>query len=261
MTLEITGNILSDKIAVGNLSAGSRSPRTGIVAITYLVLIIFALAGSSVAGLNDDIKNELVSYYGIDTNKCEIEIRKNRLKINPEKYDSLAVFPLTGSTSELQSVPRGLVSLRIELYKDNLFIKKGQIRVKIAHYDNVLVSLDRIGRHDIITPEKFTIKRMEITSLTDKPVTSDDALSGKWTKRNIGKGQILSSRMFEVIPAIFSGQEVSILYKKSCLNISTRGTALQAGNEGDLIKVKNNQSKKIIACTVIDDETVQVASH
>jgi flagella basal body P-ring formation protein FlgA len=233
----------------------------GIVVILYLLLPIFALAGSSIAGLNDDIKNELISYYKIDTNRCKIEIRKNRFKINPDEYDSLAIFPLTGPTSVLQSVPRGLVSLRVELYKNNLLVKKGQIRVKIEHFDNVLVSLDRIGRHDIITSDKYIIKRTEITSLTDKPVTSEDALSGKWAKRNIGKGQILSSRMFEIIPTISFGQEVSILYKKSYLKISVRGTALQTGSEGDLIKVRNNQSKKIIACTVINDETVRVASH
>ena len=102
---------------------------------------------------------------------------------------------------------------------------------------------------------------MEITSLTENPVTSEDELSGKWAKRNVGKGQILTSRMFETIPAITSGQEVSILYKSTGLEISTRGTALQSGNIGDLIKIRNNQSKKIIACTVMDDETVQVISH
>ncbi len=226
-----------------------------------LACIIFIPSVSSASNLNEILKKEIISLYSIDTSRCDIEIKKNRIRIKADEFDSLCVNSLAGSISDAQLVPRGSISLRVKFYKDKNEIKKGQIRVKVRHFENVLISIDRIKRFEIPTPEKYKIKWMEITSLTDNPVTSEDELSGKWAKRNVGKGQILTSRMFETIPTITSGQEVSILYKSTGLEISTRGTALQSGCIGDLIKIKNNQSRKIIACTVMDDATVQVYSH
>ena len=71
MTSGKIDSFLGFNIAGGPPSAGPRLPRMGIVVILYLLLTIFALTGTSVAGLNDDIKNELISYYEIDTNRCK----------------------------------------------------------------------------------------------------------------------------------------------------------------------------------------------
>ena len=235
--------------------------RGDLIVLFCLICIIMIPAISYTADLDGIIKDKIISLYSIDTARCDIEIQTNRIRINPDEFDSLSINSLAGSIADAKLVPRGSVSLQVKFFKDKKEFKKGQIRVKVRHFENVLISLDRIKRYEIPTPEKYMIKRMEITSLTENPVTSEDELSGKWAKRNVGKGQILTSRMFETIPAITSGQEVSILYKSTGLEISTRGTALQSGNIGDLIKIRNNQSKKIIACTVMDDETVQVISH
>jgi flagella basal body P-ring formation protein FlgA len=231
-----------------------------VIIFISVAFFVISLSGFA-ADLNKIIKENIISLYEIDTSRCDIEIQKNRIQINPDEFDSLQINPLAGSILDAQLVPHGSISLRVKFYKNNKEIKKGQIRIKIRHFENVLVSIDRIKRSEILTPEKYMMKWMEITSLTENPVTSEDEFSGKWAVRNVGKGQILTSRMFEIIPAITSGQEVSILYKSTGLEITARGTALQSGCIGDLIKIKNIQSRKIIACTVMDDETVRVTSH
>jgi flagella basal body P-ring formation protein FlgA len=233
---------------------------TRLIVPVLIVTLALPLIGLA-TNLDNIIKDKIISLYKIDTSRCAVDVQKNRIRINREYFDSLTVNRMAGSITDAKLIPRGSVSLRIDFFKDNNKIKSGQIRVKLRHYENVLVSLDRFKRHDIPAPDKYMIKRMEITSLTENPVTSEDELSGKWARRNVGIGQILTSRMFELIPAITVGQEVSILYKSSGLELKARGTALQPGDIGDMIKIKNNQSKKIIACTVMDDKTVQVNSH
>jgi flagella basal body P-ring formation protein FlgA len=239
-----------------------RSGRRGDLFITFcLICLIIIPAVSYSSNLDNIIKEKIISLYNIDTSRCDVEVQRNHIGINPDEFDSLTVSRMAGSITDAKLIPRGSVSLQINFFKNNNEIKSGQIRVRIRHYENVLVSVDRFKRHDLPIPDKYMIKRMEITSLTENPVTSEDELSGKWARRNVGIGQILTSRMFETIPAITVGQQVSILYKSSCLELTARGTALQPGDIGDMIKIKNNQSKKIIACTVMDDETVQVNSH
>jgi len=258
-----------DKLSKQNTSLrGVRIPicrdkgrRGNLFVLFGLICLILIPVTSYSSELDQIIKENIIDLYKIDTTRCEVEIQKNRINIDVNQFDSLAINRLAGSITDAKLVPRGSVSLRVEFYNNNKEIKSGQIRVKIHHFEDVLVSVERFKRHDLPIPEKYMKKRMEITSLTDNPVTSDDELRGMWARRNVGIGQILTSRMFEPIPAITSGQEVSILYKSSFIELTALGTALQQGNIGDLIKIKNKQSKKIIACTVVDDKTVRVYSH
>jgi len=199
--------------------------------------------------------NEIINYYDLNDADVEIEVRSNRLALDTLTFDSLSIRSLT------RSKPRGLLGLQVMLYNQGKEIQTGQIRVKIDHYASVLIATDRIGRHKPLTPENSKIERMEITSLTAEPLTSDEGLAGLWTKRDIRKDQILSSNSVEKIPTVLSGQGVSILYKSTALEISSKGIAMESGYAGDKIRIKNEHSNKILTCTVLDGETVEVAAN
>lgn len=222
--------------------------------VALLVLVLFWDAAAD-DGLNKAIKEKIAALYQLDRAATEIEIRKNNIRISESEYDSLEITPMTSSA------PRGLIPFQVKLYSRNELVKKKQIRAKIAWFDYVLVTADRIRRQEIITSDKYRVEKRETTYLTEKPVTSADELKGRWAKRNIGKRQILTTGMVELIPTITSGREVSILYKTDVLEISARGIALETGYSGDIIRVKNSQSRKVIACTIVDEDTVQVSSH
>jgi flagella basal body P-ring formation protein FlgA len=218
-------------------------------------ILLFSASALSEEILDEGIKSSIIAAYDLDTAKVSIEIRKNRIKIRPDEYDSLETIPLTNSS------PRGLLSFHINLYKESKLVRSRQVRVCIDYYDDVLVTSDRIRRHEVIAEGKFRIEKLKVTYLTDKPLKSEDELDGKWARRSIGKGQILTSGMVESIPAITSGQQVAILYRTPGFEISTRGVALEPGYKGESVRVRNTQSKKIIICTILDDKTVQVSSH
>ncbi len=193
-------------------------------------------------------------FYGLDSSDVEVQIRSSRIEFEESDFDSLTLEPLT------RTEPRGLVTLKITAFKAGQKVGADQVRAFIAWYENVLVSTVRIGRHDEISPEKFTLKRMEITSLTDRPLTSDDNLSGVWALRNISRDQILTSSMVETIPPILVGQGISIRFISGALEVMARGTALQEGHIGEQIRVRNSHTKKTITCMVLDAETVQVVN-
>jgi flagella basal body P-ring formation protein FlgA len=226
--------------------------------ICLIVIGLMILSAGNVFS-NDKFKsllyNEIINFYDLNDADIEVEIRSNRLDTDTLAFDSLSIKSLT------RSKPRGLLGLQVSLYNGGQEIQTGQIRVKIDHYASVLVATDRIGRHKPITNENSRIERMEITSLTAEPLTSDDGLADLWTKRDIRKDQILSSNSVEKIPTILSGQGVSILYKTTALEISSRGIAMESGYAGEKIRIKNEHSNKILTCTVLDGETVEVAAN
>lgn len=229
----------------------------GSLACLKIPACILLFAGYALSDdiLNKEIKNSIISAYDLDTAVTRIEIRKNRIEIRSDEYDSLEMIPLTNSS------PRGFISVHVNLYKESKLVISRQVRVCIDYFKDVLVTSDRIKRHEVITSDKFRIEKQKVTYLTERPLTSENELLGKWAKRSIGKRQILTSGMVESIPAVTSGQQVSILYRSPGFEISARGVALETGHKGDLVRVRNIQSKKVIVCTILDDETVQVSPH
>lgn len=217
-----------------------------------LILTFSASNGFCGTSVEKDIQRGVIALYNLDTLDVEVEMRTSRIEIEPGSYDSLTFEPLT------RTEPRGLMSFEVTAWKYGKKFNSDQVRVKVAYYDEVLVTIDRIGRRDEFGPDKITLKRMEITSLTDIPLTSEDDLTGMWAVKSIKKGQILTSGLVEKIPPILNGQGVSIQYKSGLLEITARGTAMEDGYVGDEIRVRNGESRKTIVCTVIDDETVQL---
>lgn len=231
--------------------------------VSILLLLTFSMVSATEinSGLEQALTNNVIAYFDLDTTNTKVEIRKSRIRPDNITFDSLVISTMTERSSWKHPIPRGLVSLKAELYQNGEPVADGQIRVCIRHYSDVLVSDSRIRRNHSLSKKNYKIKRMEITSLTETPLTSEDEVTGHWTRRSIRAGQILTIRMFEQIPTIHSGQGVAILYNSSGLKIITDGTALQSGHNGAVIKVRNNQSNKIIACTILDSETVRVATH
>ncbi|MCX6828974.1 MAG: flagellar basal body P-ring formation chaperone FlgA [candidate division Zixibacteria bacterium] len=223
--------------------------------LSVLALLLLLCAGTLRAeSLEGELARGVAALYNLDTAKTTIEIQKHPLTLDSCAYDSLNIIPLT------QTPPRGSVSFQVILYRDRQIVGQGQVRFSISCYDWVMVTDDRIKRNEIITPDKCHVERKEITWLTEQPIKSFTELDGRWTKRSINKAQIISSGMLEKIPDIVTGKEISILYQTSGLEISTRGTAMAPGYIGADIRVKNNQSGKIINGTVIDGGTVRIGT-
>ena len=228
--------------------------RLKIFAISIFLLMA---AGAAMADetLDGIITSGIFAIYKLDTVNAQIEFRRNNLEAAPDSYDSIDITPMTDAE------PRGLIPFRVILSKEGEIVKKAQISARISRYEYALVSTGRINRHDVPLADMYTIKKVETTYLTDKALNSPEQLAGCWAKKNIGKDQVITSGLIERIPAIISGKQVSIIFKTNALEITTAGVAMETGYIGDLIRVRNSQSRKVIACTIIDRETVQVNTH
>ena len=69
---------------------------------------------------------------------------------------------------------------------------------------------------------------------------------------------IVLQRFVEIPLAVKRGQLVKIVAKKSGIYVETTGRALQNGHIGDIIKVKNVYSRKVIEGKVVDEGKVVV---
>ncbi len=218
-----------------------------------LVAITLALAGPVQAVTCDQaIIEKMMAMYNLDTNSYQIEILSNRLASAEATVDNIAIRPLTAKE------PLGLFTVMAKVSEGSEFVESGQIRMRIRQFADVVVLSDRIRSRQPLTADCLTVKRMDITSLHEKPLPSLAAIDGYRVRRNLRRGTILTTSAIEPIPDIESGRELSIVYVDGLCRITTVGVALQTGMAGDYIKVKNKGSGKIILARVVDGAAVAV---
>jgi flagella basal body P-ring formation protein FlgA len=222
--------------------------------IVLFVCLMLLTVVSSVSALSSDeaIRAKVSTMYGLDTTMYQIDILSNNLKsadINPIQ---LTLRPMS------QKEPLGLFSMMADVKNDGELLESSQVRLMIRKYADVLVLLENMGRSMNIEPEQLLLKRMEITTLRQRPLVDLSELEGVRSRRNLRRGAILTADDLERIPDVEHGRDVAIVYTEGMCRISADGRTMQAGQAGEYIKVKNKSSGKIILARVIDATAVAV---
>ncbi len=220
------------------------------LAILFLAMtmIIPALAMTSA----EAVREHMLALYELDPAIYQVEILSNPLEdvtINPGEF---SLRPLT------KSEPLGVFSIMATVRRDGKEVGSGQVRMLISRFETVLVSTDRIQRGDGLLPEMVEERRMDVSDLREKPLTSVDELLGFQAGRNLRKGSILSTGDLEQIPDVERGRGLTIVYQTGLCRVTAAGEAMQTGVTGDYIKVRNKATKKIITARVMDGTEVIV---
>ncbi|MEA2031378.1 MAG: flagellar basal body P-ring formation chaperone FlgA [candidate division Zixibacteria bacterium] len=219
-----------------------------------LILGLLLLFGTSVgaATCEQAIIDNLVDMYQLDTSNFKLEILTCQLKTTDVDPADVSVRALT------QKRPLGLFSVIVKINQDGKLVESGQVRLKIRKFADVLVTTDKIRSEDTFSDKDVVLRKMDVTSLRERPLNSIAVLEGHRARRYLRKGTILTTESIEIIPDIEYGREVSIVYKDGLCRVSTPGEAMGTGMAGDYMKVRNKASRKIIEARVIDASTVIV---
>ena len=89
-------------------------------------------------------------------------------------------------------------------------------------------------------------------------MTRIEDLVGNMPRRPIAAGQPI--RISDVLPnfVINNGDLVTVILKSGTMMLTARAEALQKGAVGDVIRVRNNQSRKVLETRVIAADTVTI---
>ena len=83
-----------------------------------------------------------------------------------------------------------------------------------------------------------------------------DDVTGKTAKRRIRAGQLLTPTLLSLPLAVRRGQPVKIVASHDGIEASTSGEALTDGQPGEVIRVRNVRSGKVIEAKVIEEGVV-----
>ncbi|MEI5638159.1 MULTISPECIES: flagellar basal body P-ring formation chaperone FlgA [unclassified Pseudoalteromonas] len=203
-----------------------------------------------------------------DNNMLEqaaIDFITPQIEQNPDSKLSVTTIPLDDRipTRECQQpleratamTPPFNTQVTVQLRCNDLVSWTQYVHVRIDRLFPVLVSANMLEKGSIITAEdikkEYQPKRFRRVSYIEEA----KLIIGSRSKRNIREGQAFTQRH---ICMVCKGDGVTIFAKSGGLVIKTAGEALQDGNKGDLVRVKNARSGKTLRARVIDVETVEV---
>ena len=130
--------------------------------------------------------------------------------------------------------------------------------VRVDIFDDVLVSKTPLVKGQLIDANNVKLKKMKVSSLFNGYFREIVALTGLQAKRNLARNSILTSANLQPRKLVRSGQRVIIVLNLKGLEVKSSGQALQSASLGQLIKVKNTQSNKIVEGVVTADGQITV---
>ncbi len=130
--------------------------------------------------------------------------------------------------------------------------------VRIDLYDDVLVAAQSLHKGQIIGDQQVILQKKNISRLNSGYYSQSDSLLELEVKRNIKRGTILTPMSLQPRLLVKSGQRVTLLLNYKGLHIKSSGQALQSARRGEVVKVRNNQSNRIVEGIVSGEAQVRI---
>ena len=175
------------------------------------------------------------------------------------------VIPM-GDIVLTSDIPYGLhynvpTVVRIIVNVNGQVVSKINLRLDVKLYQQVAVSGAQIYPSEIVTTDKLRYERMDIGRLGVGYFTDINKVQGLMARRLLTPGMVVTESLLTKPMLIKRGSVVTITARIGEMEVTATGQAMQDGHEGDLIRVQNINSTKIISAKVLDASTVQVLTY
>ena len=112
-----------------------------------------------------------------------------------------------------------------------------------------------ITKGEVITEGHLTYS-FQISDDLPGGFTTMSEIIGRKAKFNLARGAVIKTRQLEIVYPVEKGKAVLVVANNSRLSITVNAIALEAGQLGEMIKVKNSTSGRILNAIVTGEKKV-----
>lgn len=128
----------------------------------------------------------------------------------------------------------------------------------VKFFAMVMVLTEPVQRGKIITGQILGSEKRDVSALREDYFTQAEQVENKQAARSLATGTILSLKNISEPKLVKKGDKVVISTTQTAFSITMSGLAMMDGRKGQLIKVKNLSSGRVINATVIEPGFVSV---
>lgn len=116
----------------------------------------------------------------------------------------------------------------------------------------------RLGVNSIIGKNDLRLEWVEETKINKSTLLSISNIINKELRQERGIGSVLHSRDITAPRLVLRGKMVTMKIQTPVMLITAQGRALQDGTKGDVVRIKNLQSNRVVEAIVESDGVVNV---
>lgn len=152
-----------------------------------------------------------------------------------------------------------LTPIKARIFVNGKPYRDVNVMASIKVFDLVLIANHDLHIETPVTESDFRIDEVAIDGRTEYLKDPAEVI-GLVPHRFVRAGSPVTINYFQQPVAVESGHMVRIIFKQGGLQVSAKGIAMSRGRIGQVIKVRNEASQKILSAKVIDAQTVEVVS-
>jgi len=129
---------------------------------------------------------------------------------------------------------------------------------RVFEVAEVPVPARAIGRDEVIEAEDIEWLTLRTEQLSRGAVTGEDQLIGMAPRRGLRAGETVRASDLRRPVVVAKGSIVTMIYRTSTMVLTAKARAIENGSHGDIIRVMNTDSKKVVDARVVDPDTVSI---
>ena len=132
------------------------------------------------------------------------------------------------------------------------------VPIIITPFENIIVLTQNMQHGDKITEHHVALALKNVTQLHNNYMTDLTQVINKQISHNLSAGTVITTKDFFEAKLIKRGDHVMMTSSNSGIAIRMTGIAQSDGSRGQVIRVKNQNSDRVVNATVIDTGVVDV---
>lgn len=194
--------------------------------------------------------------------RSQMPWRNEDVTIRDIRFDESVSLP-TGRLSYRITPARnedflGQTILALHLFVDGEPVRKIWVNADISVMADVVVVARALGRNEPIETADLAVEHRDLADLPSDAVRRVDDVIGNRTTRMIYPGTVMQTGMITLPPLVKRGDVVKIVASSGPMTITATGMVKQQGAKGDLVRVVNTDSNRMITARVTGPGAVAV---
>jgi flagella basal body P-ring formation protein FlgA len=154
----------------------------------------------------------------------------------------------------------GPILLTAELNVDGHFIRPLPLRLTVDIYHPAVVTIKRVEKGDRFTAENIALVREPSSKIMRGCFKELNYVLGRTASMPLIPDSVVRVNEIFDPPVVLRGKTVQAIVRFGNVELTVDARAIEDGKAGDIIRVENSESHKILRAKVLDEKTVLVQS-
>ncbi|MFN8388904.1 MAG: flagellar basal body P-ring formation chaperone FlgA [Bdellovibrionota bacterium] len=205
---------------------------------------------------NEELLAEVQTKLSHDT-QLEIQVRE-------VLQENAQIIPLGAPEFEIERLGEpsaGKIPLRVMVQIDKKPVARFMATAVVDDWREVPVLNKTLERGMLITPQDVELVRLNLFKQPPDVADQLDEVVGRTVKSRMPAGNTLRKSMIDIPPLVTQGKKLTLVYSYGALRATASGLSMDDGLKGDVIRVKNDSSKKIVRAKIISEDQAEVEAQ